>query len=73
MDNGIIKIADFGISKTLASVDGEEQFYTGGSLNYMAPEYFLRTGASYNSDVWAVGCILYAIITGSELFDGVDE
>ena len=66
--NGSVKIADFGISKTVASVDGSEQFYTAGTLTYMAPEYFLRKGAGYSSDVWAVGLIIHALMTGSETF-----
>ncbi len=64
-----VKLADFGLSKKLTETTA---FYTkGGTQSYMAPEilnYFgtQTTSAEYTNavDVWAVGCIVYRLITG---------
>lgn len=76
-DHWWVKIADFGISKRL-----EEEHDTTtaiqGSLRYMAPEIVLRGHSQdsrskisrdhYKADVWAVGCILYFVLTKMPAF-----
>ena len=44
-----------------------------GSLSYMSPE--LINGESYNTktDVWALGCILYELVTKTVAFTGGSE
>lgn len=44
-----------------------------GSLRYMAPELFARDAPSPQSDVWAIGVILYGCLTGGYPFDGKTE
>ena len=44
-----------------------------GSLNYCSPE--ILSGEPYNqkTDVWALGCILYEMITTKKAFSGGTE
>ncbi len=44
-----------------------------GSLRYMAPELFAHDPPSPQSDVWAIGVILYGCLTGGYPFDGKSE
>ncbi|GFS88582.1 hypothetical protein NPIL_13451 [Nephila pilipes] len=63
----IIKIGDFGISKVLSS---KSKAYTVvGTPCYISPE--LCEGKPYNqkSDIWALGCILYELMTLKRPFD----
>lgn len=61
-----IKLIDFGIS----GIQKEE--INAGSVRYLPPE--VNSGAEMSSnpgvDFWAVGCIMYEIITGEKLFKG---
>lgn len=60
-----IKIVDFGIAGLCAGRKSE--ITKAGSLNYMAPEVFKKkdVGASPGLDIWAIGCILYAMVVGN--------
>jgi serine/threonine-protein kinase len=44
-----------------------------GSLRYMAPELFAQEAPSSQSDVWAIGVILYGCLTGGYPFEGRTE
>jgi serine/threonine-protein kinase len=67
-----VKVTDFGIAKSLEST--EHLTMTGsllGTPSYMSPEQ--ARGASDldgRSDLFAVGCILYEMITGKKAFRG---
>jgi hypothetical protein len=65
-DDGGIKLTDFGLAEALGtgSVAGG-----GGTYPYMAPEDFAEDAASdYRSDLWAVGVVLYEMLTGRRPF-----
>jgi serine/threonine-protein kinase len=44
-----------------------------GSVRYMAPELFQQERPSPQSDVWAIGVILYGCLAGGYPFDGKSE
>lgn len=67
-DNMKIKVGDFGLSSQFE--DGELMTTICGTLSYMAPEILLKVGYDYKVDVWALGCIMYALLIGYLPFRG---
>lgn len=63
-DTGQVKVTDFGIAK---AVSGTSLTATGtlvGTLPYMAPEQWLGEAAAFSNDIWAIGCVLYELLSG---------
>src|SRR5215210_804688 len=67
---GTAKVADFGIAK---STEGLQLTSTGmivGTAAYLAPERLAGQPATVQSDVYAVGVVLYEALTGQKPFGG---
>jgi len=72
---GEVKLADFGIARARArlSTTSSESGVLKGKLAYMAPE-MLRSGISGPMvDLFALGAVLYAMLSGSSAFRGETE
>ncbi len=69
MEEGIVKIGDYGLAKLITPSQGTEHSESIGTCHYMAPE--IGSG-KYNKpiDVYAIGVILYEMLTGRVPFDG---
>mmetsp|Transcript_23831 Transcript_23831/g.44506 ORF Transcript_23831/g.44506 Transcript_23831/m.44506 type:complete len:393 (-) Transcript_23831:244-1422(-) len=70
-DNGVAKIADFGLSKIVAT---NQQAYRmtakTGTIRYMAPEVLLGLDYSCSVDVFSFGMILSYMFSGIQPFHG---
>jgi eukaryotic-like serine/threonine-protein kinase len=87
-DGGLVKILDFGLARRIAPEDARfdpakpalakdksvVSTFTarGGTIRYMAPEQFVTGHSSVQSDVWALGVILYELAGGRHPFARAD-
>jgi eukaryotic-like serine/threonine-protein kinase len=69
-DDGGVKLSDFGIAKALD--DAASELTAAGSVmgtpTYLAPELLSGSPPSPASDLYSVGCLMYAQLTGSPPF-----
>ncbi|KAL8584679.1 hypothetical protein ACOMHN_002407 [Nucella lapillus] len=63
-----LKLADFGLA-TRVDFEGEKKMTVCGTPNYIAPEVLQKKGHSYEADIWAVGCTMYAMLVGRPPFE----
>jgi hypothetical protein len=68
-DEGVVKIGDYGLSKFISASRRSGQTESVGTFHYMAPE--IGKGVyGKEIDVYALGIILYEMLTGGVPFDG---
>jgi serine/threonine-protein kinase len=71
-DDGRIKVADFGLAKAV-SADTQHTATGGvliGTVSYLAPELVVDGRADARADVYAVGVVLYELLTGRKPHEG---
>ena len=74
--DGAVKILDFGLAlQRMAATEAVTgtQTATGivlGTLGYMSPEQVTGEHVDGRSDIFATGCLLYEMVTGTKLFGG---
>lgn len=68
--DGHIKLADFGIAKAATSVDpmAASPMLMMGKKHYMSPEQILALDVDQRSDVFAMGVVLYELLSLEPLF-----
>jgi serine/threonine-protein kinase len=72
-DTGAVKVVDFGIARAQA---GDALTRTGaviGSPAYMAPEQITGSAVDTRADLYALGVVLYEMLTGAPPFTGADN
>ncbi|MEZ4900902.1 MAG: serine/threonine-protein kinase [Spirosomataceae bacterium] len=67
-----VKLLDFGIAKAAYTPKLTAEGYIVGTAHYMAPEQF-NAQVSIASDCWALGVLMYEMLTGTLPFDGRTE
>ena len=74
--DGAAKVLDFGLAKFAQAPDPAETAATirpgavFGTPGYMSPEQARGIAVDKRADIWAFGCVLYEMLTGSEAFPG---
>jgi serine/threonine protein kinase len=62
-------LTDFGFAKDLALAAITQQGMSLGTPNYMAPEQFVGERSDPRSDLYAVGAVLYHLLTGAPPYE----
>lgn len=68
--DGTAKVTDFGIAKALSETSLTQTNSMFGSVHYLSPEQARGGNATPQSDLYAIGIIIYEMLTGSIPFDG---
>ncbi len=71
--DGKLKIMDFGIAKLKSSSGLTKTGTSLGTLSYMAPEQAQGESADHRSDIWALGVVLYEMLTADLPFKSEHE
>ncbi len=67
---GDIKLIDFGIAKAESRLQKTQAGILKGKFSYMSPEQVRGLPIDHRSDVFAVGVVLWELLTGEKLFTG---
>jgi len=70
MENGLVKITDFGIAMALNSTQLTQTNSVMGSVHYLPPEQANGKGASVKCDIYSLGILMFELLTGSIPFKG---
>ncbi|MEZ4390777.1 MAG: serine/threonine-protein kinase [Polyangiales bacterium] len=77
-DEDVVKVLDFGVAKIALGDDAPAEHHTSdgtmvGTLRYMAPEQVAGEAPDHRVDVYAVGVLMYEMLSGSTPFDTRDR
>ncbi len=70
LEDGTVKITDFGIAMALNSNELTQTNSVMGSVHYLPPEQANGTGATIKSDIYSLGILMYELLTGKLPFKG---
>ncbi|MDF2492396.1 MAG: serine/threonine protein kinase [Microbacterium sp.] len=68
-EDGRIKIGDFGLARATTANTASGQMLL-GTIAYLAPELVTRGSADARSDIYALGIMLYEMLTGEQPYKG---
>jgi len=67
---GNVKVTDFGIAMTLSATSFTQTNSVLGTVHYLSPEQARGGTATSQSDIYALGIVLYELLTGELPFSG---
>jgi serine/threonine-protein kinase len=78
LDNGFVKLMDFGLAHQWSAPDTLTHVATSpgvvmGTLGYMAPEQVRGIACDARTDVFALGVLLYEMVSGRRPFQGATQ
>src|SRR2546421_6942439 len=68
--DGVVKILDFGLAKIALASKITKSHTTVGTPSYMAPEQLRGEEVGPQADIWALGIVLFELLTGELPFRG---
>jgi serine/threonine-protein kinase len=68
--DGSVKVTDFGIAKATATSQHTQSGVVKGKVAYMPPEQLKAEGVDARTDVYAMGVVLYELLSGKRPFAG---
>ena len=68
--DGRVKIIDFGCARADIHEDRMRMGMMKGKVGYMAPEQLAGTGTDQRADIFAIGILLYEMLSGRRLYGG---
>ncbi|MBE6154940.1 MAG: Stk1 family PASTA domain-containing Ser/Thr kinase [Firmicutes bacterium] len=70
LENGLIKITDFGIAMAMNATQLTQTNSVMGSVHYLPPEQASGQGSTLQSDIYSMGIVMYELLTGELPFKG---
>jgi serine/threonine protein kinase len=70
---GSVKVVDFGIAKAAGQNHHTQTGVIKGKLSYMPPEQLRKQPLDQRTDVYALGVVLYELLTGHKPFDAKED
>ena len=70
LDDGMVKITDFGIAMAINASDLTQTNSVMGSVHYLPPEQASGKGSTIKSDIYSLGIMMYEMLAGTMPFKG---
>ena len=70
LENGMVKITDFGIAMALNSTQLTQTNSVMGSVHYLPPEQANGKGSTIQSDIYSMGILFFELLTGTLPYKG---
>lgn len=70
LEDGRVKITDFGIAMALNNAELTQTNSVMGSVHYLPPEQASGSGATIKSDIYSLGILMFELLTGKVPFKG---
>jgi serine/threonine-protein kinase len=67
---GEVKVVDFGLAKATSQIETTDPGVVKGKMSYLSPEAARGEEVDNRADIFAVGILLYEMLTGKRLFYG---
>jgi serine/threonine-protein kinase len=71
--DGVARVLDFGVARAAGRLHATRDGELKGKLGYMAPEHLQGRPVDRRADVYAVGVVLWELLTGEALFTAETE